>query len=102
MKKLTSKKILINLPHSHGFTHSSWTVQDKGKHYRCDTKYRCHNPDNYQDFDDIPLSVIIPKDAPYEFRIHFHGRRSQYLARKYELRPWIEYLLLDTIKQLEM
>lgn len=77
-----------NIPHGCGINYD-WIITDKGKYFRCENSF--HAMDKNGMYDGIAdFSVIIDKNNPEEFRLHFHGDHSQYLNRKYMLREYLE------------
>jgi hypothetical protein len=80
------------LPHGSGID-ADWALQ-----FTTPTRIRCssghHCTDEFSRYDGWAyFSILIDiKDAEY-FRIMFHGRESQYKAKKYDLRSY----LTDTI-----
>ena len=79
------------LPHGSGID-DSWEIDHMGSYFRCYNGYHAMNEDGYYD-GWADFSVIIPIKDPENFRLHFHGQRSQRLNRRYALREYLE----DTI-----
>ncbi|MHA1372523.1 MAG: hypothetical protein ACTSRA_22720 [Promethearchaeota archaeon] len=88
--KEKDKKLFTYIPHGSGID-GNWEITDKGKYFKCENSFHCMDEygfyEGYADF-----SLIIPKKKPLDFRLHFHGKYSQYLNYKYGLRNYLEEL----------
>jgi hypothetical protein len=77
MSKITAELLKDILPHGSGID-CDWQIEDKGNYIRCDNSYHVMNDTGYY-IGWLDFSVIVPKKAPKDFRIHFHtnstGRR---------------------------
>jgi len=95
--KEKDKKLFQNIPHGSGLN-EAWIIIDKEKYFKCQTAFHPMNKygmyDGYADF-----SLIIPKKKPLDFRLHFHGKYSQYLNYKYDLRNYLEELFCWWIEE---
>ena len=47
--------------------------------------------------DIIYFTIIFPKDAEQPIKLQFNGKNSQYLARKYKLRSYLESEIIESI-----
>jgi len=74
-----------------------WTTRD-GKKIWCSNLFEAHTEYGYID-GDAHFSLIIPRDDPQEFRLMFHGDRSQYLNQKYMLRDYLEDTFAEDIRK---
>ena len=50
--------------------------------------------------DTVCFTVILPKDPEKHFSIQFNGRRSQYLAKKFHLRGYLENEVIESLYDL--
>ena len=94
---LTESNLNDLLSHGSGIN-GEWyfeTTKD-GKKIRCSNLFETMTPQGYID-GDAHFTLIIPKDNPQEFRLMFHGDRSQYLNQKYGLRDYLEFLFAEDI-----
>lgn len=93
---ITISKLRRILSHGSGIN-ADWYVEDKGTYFRASNSFQCMNDMGFyvgwQDF-----SLIIPKKKPRDFKLHFHG--SQYLARRYMLRDYLEDIFDDDMRTL--
>lgn len=89
--------LLDNLPHGSGID-SKWRYSLHEKSIRLYNAYHCMNDAGYYD-GWADFVVIVPKDAflrgwyrtiSNSFDLQFQGKDSQYLARKYFLRDYLE------------
>ena len=72
-----------------------WTTRD-GKKIWCSNLFETMTEHGFID-GDAYFTLIIPKDNPQDFRLMFHGDRSQYLNTKYGLRDYLEFLFAEDI-----
>jgi len=77
------------LPHGSGIDYA-WNIEDKGNYIKCENAYHTMNEDGFYDAI-VDFSLIIPKDKPEKFRLHFHGK-VHYIVEKYMLRNYLEDL----------
>lgn len=87
-----------------GLSHGSgingkWYIDDMGKYYRCENVFETMSEYGYYDID-VYFQLIIPKNDPSEFKLHFKGKRSQYGASKYMLRDYLEDTFAYDIEEL--
>ena len=100
--KEKDRKLFENLPHGSGIDYT-WIIYDKRNYWKLENSFHVMN--EYGFYVGIAdFSVIIDKkrknDKYTYFRIHFHGKHSHHLARKYWLRDYLEdvlgYWILET------
>ena len=89
--KLTIGILMDKLPSGSGIN-CKWDIMDKGKYFKCLNAFHCMDEHGYYD-GWVDFSVIIPKNKPLDFKLHFHGDYAQGKNRKYMLRDYLE----DTI-----
>ena len=94
---LTEADMEEMLSHGSGIN-GDWYIETSkdGKKIRCSNLFEAYTEYGYVD-GDAYFSLTIPKDDPLEFRLMFHGRKSQYLNRKHMLRDYLEYLFYEDI-----
>jgi len=86
--KPTKARLYQCLPHGSGIN-GDWYIEETRRSFRCYNGYHCMDENGmYDGWADFVL--IVPKSSPIEFKLQFRGRRSQYLARKYMLRDYLE------------
>lgn len=86
------------LPHGAGIN-SSWQYRDTGQSVRVSNVFECMNETGYYD-GQVEFTVIIRKPVLYKwegFKLQFNGARSQYYARKYQLRDYLDELIFDCL-----
>lgn len=96
MTELTASLMTV-LPHGSGID-GNWHITEQLAYLKAENAYHCLNENGfYTGWADF--SVIIPKRNPDGFRLHFHGTRSHYLARRYGLREYLEDTLHDALRE---
>ena len=96
---LTADDMIKMLSHGSGIN-GEWYISETkdGKKLWCSNLFETMNEGGYAD-GDAYFTIIIPKDNPLEFRLMFHGDRSQYLNQKYMLRDYLEDTFAEDIRQ---
>lgn len=84
-----------DLPHGSGFN-SDWTQYETRRANCFSTFYYPMNECGYYD-GIVHFTLRVPKQAPSDWRVIFHGRGSQYLARKYDLRSYFEDIFAEIL-----
>ncbi len=91
-------KIKEALPHGSGINYQ-WDVEDKRKYYGAYNSFDVLN-EYGAEIGVADFQLIIPKREPMEFRLHFKGQRSGYLAYYYGLRMFLEDIFADSIRDM--
>lgn len=103
MKKITEEMLLERLPSGSGFN-CDWDIEEKHGYYKCNSSFQVMNEVGfYVGFADF--SVIVPFKNPTNFKLHFHGKRSQYLNQYFQLREYLEdtiFYALDEVEKLNI
>lgn len=97
----TSTNKRTHLPHGSGID-ADYSVEEKDSKYIVENEYHCM--DEYGGYDGwIPFQLIIPKNDPTNFKLHFTNLNSAgwYRVYKYQLRPYLEDLYAMTLTELE-
>ena len=85
------------LPHGSGID-LRWEIEDKGNYFKGVNAFHCMNDAGYYcgyaDF-----SIIIPKNNPLDFRLHFHGKQSHYYNTRLMLRDYIEETIYYALQE---
>ena len=93
METMTMESLEINLPHGSGID-CTWEIEDMGNYFKVINSYHCMNENGYYvGYSDF--SVTIPKKNREDFKLHFHGSHSQYRAKKFMLREYLEDIIYD-------
>jgi len=74
------------LPHGSGIN-GDWKVKDMGRYFRASNIFEPLNDAGFYD-GTVYFYLTIPKKDTGNFKLHFTG--SDYLAKKYQLRAYIE------------
>ena len=86
-----------DMPHGSGID-DVWIIEKKHGYFKCCNNYHCMNSDGYYN-GWADFSVIIPFNNPENFRVHFHGQRSNHLNTRYGLRDAIESRVMHWIAE---
>ena len=96
---LTEADMEEMLSHGSGINGDWYFDETKdGKKLICENLFETLTEYGYVD-GDAYFTIIIPKEDPQEFRLMFHGRKSQYLNQKYMLRDYLEDTIAEDIRQ---
>lgn len=85
------------VPHGSGFD-CKYEFWDNPKYVKAVSYYHVMDANGYYD-GYVKFSIIIPKGNSENFKLHFHGKKSQYLNKKYFLRDYMEETILFSLKQ---
>jgi len=92
------ERIKEGLPHGSGINYD-WYIENRGQYYGMYNSYDVMNEWGYE-IGAASFQLIVPKNDPMEFRLHFVGRRSGYLANYYGLRCPLEDLFAESIREM--
>lgn len=95
---LTEDILKEKLPYGSGID-GVWHIKEQKNYWKCDNAYHAMNDVGYYtgwaDF-----TLIIPKKDTEVFKLHFNGKHSQYLNRRYGLREYLEDLFAQAIRDM--
>jgi hypothetical protein len=91
--------VIYNILPKHTEYFGDYMVIQTGASLRFSGRYHIseytHNPE-----DTVSFTLILSKDPEKQFSIQFNGRRSQYLAKKYFLRSYLENEVIESLYDL--
>jgi len=95
----TGKK--IDLPHGSGID-ADWFIEDKENTYHCFNQFHCMDENGFYD-GWIPFQLVLPKNNPKDFKLHFNGLngRGWYRVYRYNLREYLEDLFAFELGELK-
>lgn len=88
---MDKETLLSLLPHGSGIN-GEWTIEERKKDFRASNFYDTMTESGMYDTP-ADFYIVVPKDDPLAFKLHFQGQLAQYLNRKYMLREYLD----DTI-----
>ena len=92
----TEERVFDTLPHGSGID-DTWQVKATNKYYVCNCAYHVMDDNGFY-VGWAPFTLRIPlEDDPLKFKLSFSGRDGSYLARKYDLREYLEDLFAEWV-----
>ena len=80
---ITVDRLEKYLSHGSGIN-GKWFIEDKGSYIGCYNLFDTMTEYGYYDYP-VDFQLIVYKDNPEGFKLHFQGRKSHYYANKYFL-----------------
>ncbi|MFO7891974.1 MAG: hypothetical protein R6V04_16730 [bacterium] len=97
----TTNNKRTHLPHGSGID-ADYSIEETANTYIVENQYHCMNENGFYD-GWIPFQLIIPKNDPQSFKLHFINLNGAgwYRVYKYQLRLYLEDLYAMTLSDLE-
>ena len=79
----------------------NWIFDVGKKNVIFTNSYHCMNNGGFYDGYAV-FSVTVPLTKIYDFKLHFHGKKAQYLSKKYNLRTYLEDEIYYSLWKLQL